>query len=71
MHYRKGALSFGLVLIPVRMHSASLERELQFKMLYKKTFQKLLGQKKWKYLRYSNHIEKFDKNIFQFAKKKG
>ncbi len=32
----KGALSFGLVHIPVRMYSASTQRELKFKMLHKK-----------------------------------
>ncbi len=32
----KGALSFGLVHIPIRMYSASSERELKFKMLHKK-----------------------------------
>jgi DNA end-binding protein Ku len=32
----KGALSFGLVHIPVRMYSASAERELSFKLLHKK-----------------------------------
>jgi DNA end-binding protein Ku len=32
----KGALSFGLVHIPVRLYSASKERELSFKLLHKK-----------------------------------
>jgi DNA end-binding protein Ku len=32
----KGALSFGLVHIPVRMYSASGERDLTFKLLHKK-----------------------------------
>lgn len=32
----KGALSFGLVNIPVRVYSASLSRELKFKLLHKK-----------------------------------
>ncbi len=32
----KGALSFGLVHIPVRMYSASAERDLSFKLLHKK-----------------------------------
>lgn len=32
----KGALSFGLVNIPVRLYSASVDRELKFKMLHKK-----------------------------------
>ncbi len=32
----KGALSFGLIHIPVRLYSASQERELKFKMLHKK-----------------------------------
>lgn len=32
----KGALSFGLVHIPIRMYSASAERELTFKLLHKK-----------------------------------
>ncbi len=32
----KGALSFGLVHIPVSMHSASMPRELKFKLLHKK-----------------------------------
>lgn len=32
----RGALSFGLVHIPIRMYSASKSRELKFKMLHKK-----------------------------------
>lgn len=32
----KGALSFGLVNIPVSMYSASVQRELKFKLLHKK-----------------------------------
>lgn len=32
----KGAISFGLVHIPVRLYSASRQRELKFKMLHKK-----------------------------------
>ncbi len=32
----RGALSFGLVHIPVRMYSASSQRELKFKLLHKK-----------------------------------
>lgn len=32
----KGALSFGLVHIPVRLYSASVQRELKFKLLHKK-----------------------------------
>src|SRR5437899_715356 len=32
----KGALTFGLVNIPLRMYSATLQRELKFKLLHKK-----------------------------------
>lgn len=32
----KGAISFGLVHIPVRLYSASMQRELKFKLLHKK-----------------------------------
>ena len=37
----KGALSFGLVHIPVRMYTASIERELTFKLLHKKDFSEI------------------------------
>src|ERR1700690_1777700 len=32
----KGAISFGLVNIPIRLYKASKERELKFKLLHKK-----------------------------------
>ena len=32
----KGALSFGLIYIPIRLYSASQPRELKFKLLHKK-----------------------------------
>ncbi len=37
----------------------------------KELLRKILAKKKWKYLRYSDHIEKYGKKLFQKAKKAG